>query len=31
MAPEIYKNNKYSKKSDIWALGIVLYELLNGY
>lgn len=27
MAPEILLTNKYSEKSDIWALGIMLYEL----
>ena len=29
MAPEIFEGN-HSKKSDIWALGIILYELLFG-
>lgn len=29
MSPEIYKNNRYDYKSDIWALGCVLYELVT--
>ncbi|CAK94284.1 unnamed protein product (macronuclear) [Paramecium tetraurelia] len=28
MAPEILLNNQYSEKSDIWALGIMTYELI---
>ncbi len=27
MSPEIYDNGKYDYKSDIWALGVILYEL----
>eukprot|EP00919_Chromeraceae_sp_WS-2016_P060559 GHVR01143848.1.p1 GENE.GHVR01143848.1~~GHVR01143848.1.p1 ORF type:complete len:120 (+),score=14.06 GHVR01143848.1:377-736(+) len=30
MSPEAYKRNVYSDKSDIWALGVVLYEMLVG-
>lgn len=30
MAPEIIQQKKYDKKVDIWALGILLYELLHG-
>ena len=29
MAPEIYNNESYDEKSDIWALGCLLYELLT--
>lgn len=28
LAPEIISNNNYSSKSDIWAYGITIYELL---
>ena len=28
MAPEIIKNKKYNNQSDIWSLGVVLYELI---
>lgn len=30
MAPEALKENKYSFKSDIWALGVIYYEMLTG-
>lgn len=30
MAPEAFKNSRYSEKSDIWALGIIFYEMLVG-
>jgi serine/threonine protein kinase len=30
MSPETLLSNVYSFKSDIWALGIVLYEMLFG-
>lgn len=29
MAPELFKYKRYSKKSDIWSLGIIIYEMLN--
>ena len=29
MAPEILKDRKYSSESDIWSLGVLLYELLT--
>ena len=27
MSPEICNNKKYNHKSDVWALGVLLYEL----
>lgn len=29
LAPEIWRDKQYSKQSDIWALGVILYELLH--
>lgn len=31
MAPEIYKHMSYTRTVDIWALGLILYEMLYGY
>ena len=31
MAPEIMKNKNYTIKSDLWSVGIILYEMLTGY
>ena len=30
MPPEALNDNKYSYKSDIWAIGVIFYELLTG-
>jgi len=30
MSPESYRENIYSAKSDIWSIGIILYEMLMG-
>lgn len=30
MAPEIIKKKDYSSKSDLWSIGIILYELVTG-
>ena len=29
MSPELFKNRPYSYKSDVWALGCVVYEMCN--
>ncbi len=31
MAPEMVFEKEYNFSIDIWALGILLYELLHGY
>lgn len=31
MAPEIMLNKPYDEKIDAWALGVLLYELTQGY
>ena len=30
IAPEVLRHN-YSKKSDIWSLGVIFYTLMSGY
>ena len=30
MAPQVVEYNAYSYKADIWSLGVILFELLNG-
>lgn len=30
MAPELVKHQKYTEKVDVWALGIITYQLLSG-
>lgn len=30
MAPEIIGKNKYDRKSDLWSVGLILYEMLFG-
>lgn len=30
LAPEIIKNEGYSKEVDFWALGLIIYEMLSG-
>jgi len=31
MAPEVVKEEEYSKSIDVWSLGVLLYEILHGY
>ena len=31
MAPEIMRNKKYNNKSDLWSVGVILYEMLIGH
>jgi serine/threonine protein kinase len=31
MAPEIVNNNPYNEKIDVWALGVLMFELTQGY
>ena len=30
MPPEALNSNKYSHKSDIWAIGVIFFEMLTG-
>ena len=30
MSPEAYNGNLYGEKSDVWALGIILHEMVSG-
>ena len=30
MAPELYNKKKYSYKVDVWAVGVILFNMLNG-
>ena len=31
MSPELLNHERYNSKSDLWSLGIILYELITGY
>lgn len=31
MSPEAYKSCQYSQKSDVWALGVIFFEMLMGH
>ena len=30
MAPQVVQKNTYSYKADIWSIGVILFEMLNG-
>lgn len=30
MAPEAYNRSAYSEKSEVWSLGMILYEMVTG-
>lgn len=31
MAPEVITEDDYSIEADIWSLGVIFYEFMNGY
>jgi serine/threonine-protein kinase ULK/ATG1 len=31
MAPEIIETNSYTNKSDLWSVGMIIYEMLHGH
>ena len=30
MAPQVVQKNTYNYKADVWSIGVILFELLNG-
>ena len=31
MSPQIFDREKYTEKTDIWSLGVILFEMLYGH
>jgi eukaryotic-like serine/threonine-protein kinase len=31
MAPELFGNDAYDEKVDVWACGVIMYQLLTGH
>ena len=31
MSPQILNRQKYTNKSDLWSVGLIYYEMLNGF
>lgn len=31
MAPELQRQEKYTEKSDLWSVGVIMFELIVGF